>query len=73
MMDERVEELERIILGLVSEVINQDEQGGCIYCGGSGKEGAYGYCTDEPDCHRPDCEWLAGRQALGLEPGQPER
>lgn len=47
-------------------VLNQDEMGGCVYCGGSGKEGSYGYCTAEPDCHAADCEWIEGRRLLGI-------
>jgi hypothetical protein len=45
--------------------INQDEQGGCVWCGG-GEPGrrysnAYRYLTD----HDHDCPWLQARQALG--------
>ena len=58
------EELIKLLDGLVGQVLNQDEMGGCVYCGGSGKEGAYGYCSEEFDCHQPNCEWVAGREYL---------
>ena len=53
-----------ILQDLVDDVINQDELGGCIYCGGSGKEGNYGYCDTSYDCHQPDCAWVAGNKLL---------
>lgn len=53
------------LTNLVSgEAINQDECGGCVYCGGSGKEGPYGYCDESYDCHQDDCEWVAGRKIV---------
>lgn len=53
-----------VLHALVDQVLNQDELGGCVYCGGSGKEGTYGYCTEEYDCHMDDCPWVAARRLL---------
>lgn len=58
------EEISALLENLVGFVLNQDELGGCVYCGGSGKEGIYGYCTGEFDCHTKDCPWVAGRKYL---------
>ncbi len=44
--------------------MNQDELGGCVWCGGSGKEGQYGYCTPDPACHTAGCPWVAARALL---------
>lgn len=44
--------------------MNQDEMGGCVWCGGSGKEGSYGYCDESYDCHWDDCAWVAGHKKL---------
>lgn len=59
------EKLIQLLGGLVGEYpLNQDEMGGCVWCGGSGKEGTYGYCTEEYDCHQGDCPWVRGHQYL---------
>lgn len=58
------EDLIDLLEGLVGEVINQDEMGGCVWCGGSGKEGAYGYCDSSYDCHTNDCPWVQGDKLL---------
>lgn len=62
------EEIIEILEGLVGgRALNQDEMGGCVYCGGSGKKGTcsgYGYCNEDEDCHQSDCEWIAGRKLL---------
>lgn len=57
-------EVINVLNGLVGHVPNQDELGGCVYCGGSGKEGRWGYCDESYDCHQNDCEWVAGRRLL---------
>lgn len=53
-----------LLEGLAGEVLNQDEMGGCVWCGGSGKEGSYGYCSESYDCHQADCAWVAGNRYL---------
>lgn len=58
------EELKNLLEGLVGYALNQDEMGGCVWCGGSGKEGAYGYCDEAYDCHEDDCSWVAGNRYL---------
>ena len=58
------ENLIRLLEGLVGSVYNQDEMGGCVWCGGSGKEGTYGYCDESYDCHNVDCDWVAGNKYL---------
>lgn len=57
-------ELIDLLNGLVGEVINQDEMGGCVFCGGSGKEGRYGYCDESYDCHSTNCPWVLGDKYL---------
>lgn len=57
-------ELIEIFQKLVGLVLNQDEQGGCVWCGGSGKEGSYGYCDESYDCHQKDCAWVEGDRYL---------
>lgn len=39
-----------------SEPMNQDEQGGCVWCGGS--PSAYGYAGAREEDHAFDCPWL---------------
>lgn len=58
------EDIIKLLNGLVGHVLNQDELGGCVYCAGSGKEGSYGYCSEDFDCHTTDCPWVAGRKYL---------
>lgn len=44
------------------EPMNQDEQGGCVWCGGSARGGMYADAT--PSHHAPDCPWLVARTYL---------
>lgn len=44
------------------EPINQDEMGGCIWCGGRQKRGLY--TTSNPKHHSADCPWLKARMLL---------
>lgn len=46
------------------EPMNQDEMGGCVWCGGTPPGERYGYATADPADHDPDCEWLAARRML---------
>lgn len=50
---------------LTRNALNQDEQGGCVYCGGG-----IGFHSDErEETHQNDCEWMIGRKLLlELEP-----
>jgi len=45
------------------EVPNQDEQGGCVFCGGTPPGEPYGY-TESADDHESDCAWLVLHAAL---------
>jgi hypothetical protein len=58
------QELIVLLEKLVGHVINQDELGGCVWCGGSGKEGNYGYCDETYDCHSKKCPWVEGNRML---------
>lgn len=42
--------------------MNQDEQGGCVWCGRQGKHSIY--ASDAPRDHTPDCGWIVGKAAL---------
>ena len=44
------------------EPMNQDEQGGCVWCGDSARGKLY--CTDNPNSHAPDCAWVKARAIL---------
>lgn len=58
-------ELVTLLTELVGDYpMNQDELGGCVWCGGSGKEGQWGYCDESYDCHMADCPWVAGNRKL---------
>lgn len=46
-----------------AEPMNQDEQGGCVWCGQTDGT-AYGYATAAPEHHEPDCAWLTARKVL---------
>ena len=50
---------------IAGEVWNQDEQGGCVFCGSSGVKSMY--ATDDPKDHSSDCPWILLRSAL-IEP-----
>lgn len=45
------------------EPINQDEQGGCVWCGGTGGT-TYGYAGADPADHLGDCPWVKARRLL---------
>jgi len=42
--------------------MNQDEQGGCVWCG----QNAAGqiYCNENPESHEKDCPWVQARKYL---------
>ena len=44
------------------EPMNQDEQGGCVWCGGSKK--GHMYAGADPKDHDADCPWVIARAAL---------
>ena len=44
--------------------INQDEQGGCVWCGGTPPGRAYGYSARYRSDHSVDCPWLEARELL---------
>lgn len=43
--------------------MNQDEQGGCVWCGHTDGT-SYGYATADPKHHEADCPWLEARRLL---------
>lgn len=61
------EKLINLLEELVGAVLNQDEMGGCVWCGGIARPGyckGYGYCNEDYECHQPDCPWVAGDKYL---------
>lgn len=44
------------------EPMNQDEQGGCVWCGGA-VDGSM-YATADPKDHAADCPWVEARALL---------
>ena len=52
------------------EPINQDEQGGCVFCGGSPRSLARVgnkrsiYASADPKYHYSNCPWVEARQLL---------
>lgn len=59
-------------LGALKEItknsIDQDDQGGCIYCGGTAV-GQWKYSDTTDASHSWDCEWMAGRKVvLSIQP-----
>ena len=44
------------------EAMNQDEQGGCVWCGG--RPGEYGYAGRDPKDHEDDCPWIKARDLI---------
>ena len=49
---------------LPEDAVNQDEMGGCIFCGKSVGKHGYGYATNAPKDHEEDCAWFVGRRIL---------
>jgi hypothetical protein len=63
--DAEITRLRALIERLASdEPMNQDELGGCVWCGGHPPGEAYGYATADPSHHATDCPWLVARAAL---------
>lgn len=54
-------------LTLGPDPTNQDECGGCVFCGGTPPRETYGYAEAYRSDHDTDCPWLRGRLALGDE------
>lgn len=64
-LDPRLRELlERLA---PEEPMNQDEMGGCVWCGGPAGS-SYGYAGPDPKDHMPDCPYVAARALLAAEP-----
>jgi hypothetical protein len=56
------------------EPMNQDEQGGCVWCGGDSsmwrrKHGSM-YASSDPRDHDKDCAWLKARAAIAKATGR---
>lgn len=47
------------------EPINQDEMGGCVWCGKSPPGDNYGYAQRDLTHHDADCPWVQARLLLG--------
>ncbi len=45
------------------EPMNQDEQGGCVWC--NIKPEDYGYAERKASHHERDCPWIRARHLLG--------
>ena len=45
--------------------INQDELGGCVWCGGHPPGSTYGYAGRDLADHKPGCPWVKARRLLG--------
>lgn len=54
------------------EPMNQDEQGGCVWCGGKPPRKQYGYATSNPKHHSNDCPWIAARAWLAANAPAPK-
>lgn len=52
------------------EPINQDEMGGCVWCGGTPSRQPYGYATANPKHHDKDCAWIIARAVLAKANGE---
>jgi hypothetical protein len=62
--------------------MSQDEQGGCVWCGGypgirrkrlRKHESPYAYATADPESHNEDCAWLLARAAIARAEGTTEK
>lgn len=47
------------------EPINQDEQGGCVFCAGTPPGQPYGQAGRFLSDHKPGCTWVKARRLLG--------
>lgn len=47
------------------EPMNQDELGGCVWCGGTPPREQYGYARRKRRDHSEDCPWVIARELLG--------
>lgn len=74
-MDEQKIEISIALLELLApkQPINDDDQGGCIWCGWSEEMKYYSlgqenkgsmYADNNPENHRPDCPWVLARKLL---------
>lgn len=60
-----IETARKIITQLApNEPMNQDEVGGCVWCGGHPRGKPYGYATSNPKHHSEDCAWIIARAWL---------
>ena len=57
----------RKLLGQLAgpETINQDEMGGCVFCGGTPPGEPLGYAERFLSDHNPGCAWVKARRLLG--------
>lgn len=47
------------------EPINQDEMGGCVWCGGTPPRNPYGYAGRFLSDHLAGCAWVKARKIVG--------
>jgi hypothetical protein len=45
--------------------MNQDEMGGCVFCGGTPPGKQYGYAGRDLADHERGCAWVKARRLLG--------
>ena len=57
-----------------ADPVNDDETGGCVFCGGRPAGKPFGDASSDPSDHRPGCPWLKIRALLsGTAPQPAER
>ncbi len=44
--------------------MNQDELGGCVWCGQGPPGEQYGYAGADPNHHNPNCAWVKARALI---------
>lgn len=61
--EEQVDRLLDAMKEMTRHSIDQDEQGGCVYCTGTTKDSFF-VSDENEESHFPECEWVEGRKAL---------
>jgi hypothetical protein len=67
---ERDELLAVLPLVAPEEPMNQDEMGGCVWCGGTPPGEEHGYAGADPAHHEADCGWITARAAIARTEGE---
>lgn len=56
-----------------AEPVNDDETGGCVFCGGRPAGKPFGDASSDPSDHRPGCPWVKIRALLSGTAPQPAK